>query len=153
MANICTICSHEKREAIDTDLLKGRKLNKITLDYGISYSSLYRHSRGCLPGQITEGLEKLGWDASTLANAIVDISMDAASDAYSDKEFKALGSILANPTRVCEILSRTNNDDNEMSGLMEIRMKLKMEREKKTEAKVVSPVYEEVDNNDYGEGP
>lgn len=49
---VCSICSHEKLEAINHALKhpEGRSVRFISAEYGTSYDALWRHKRSCVLG-------------------------------------------------------------------------------------------------------
>ncbi len=53
MAMTCKICRHRQRAEIEGDLQRGRPLEVIAGNYGISKSALHRHKENCLPLNLT----------------------------------------------------------------------------------------------------
>ncbi len=43
MPRVCTVCSHERRAAIDRALVEGRPIRRIAAEFGVAESSLHRH--------------------------------------------------------------------------------------------------------------
>ena len=49
MPRVCTICSHEEREAINAALLSEEALRNIAQRFGTSTTALHRHKEGHIP--------------------------------------------------------------------------------------------------------
>lgn len=135
MANVCTICSNENVEDINSMIIKGAKLKTISDKYpGVSYGAVQRHSRKCVLGETMAEELKKKWDAASLADEILDISLGSAREARSKEAYGAIGSILNNPTKICELLSKTTDSDKDTCGLAEMRLELKLMRGKSPQA-------------------
>ena len=127
MTNTCTICRHPQRAGIDKYILDGKVLNNITKLYDVSYSSVLRHKHKCLEDKVSD---KLDWSAAEIANEILELSFSSARDAHAGNEFKSVGSILSNPAKIFEIVSKTSDAGESSCGLAEMRLELKLMRDK-----------------------
>lgn len=127
----CLVCTHPDRAKIDEDILRGQKYNVIERNYkNISWDSIQRHAKNHLQKELMMEEAKKIWDAVTLANEILEISLGSAREARADKCYNAVGSILNNPTKICELLTKTSDDDKGETGLASMRMELKLMRPK-----------------------
>lgn len=58
MPRSCLACSHPDREAIDAALVRGHpSVRDLEAKYGVSRSSLSRHSKTCIPGVMARAVE------------------------------------------------------------------------------------------------
>ena len=57
MTMVCKICSDKRRLEIDRELVRGGNVSKIAKEYGVSYGSLYGHSRRCVTRQLMKSEE------------------------------------------------------------------------------------------------
>lgn len=57
MTMICKICSNKRRLEIDKELVRGGNVSKIAKEYGVSYGSLYGHSKKCVTRQLMKSEE------------------------------------------------------------------------------------------------
>lgn len=125
MANKCTICRHKERAGIDKYIIEGKQLSKITKIYDVSYSAVIRHKHKCLEDKVSD---KLDWHAAEIANEILELSFESARDAKDSGELKSIGSILSNPAKIFEIVSKTSDAGENSCGLAEMRLELRMMR-------------------------
>jgi hypothetical protein len=54
----CTICNHEKRNEIDTELVKGRSVQAVASFFAVDYACLYRHSKNHLSKTLMKAVER-----------------------------------------------------------------------------------------------
>ena len=132
MTNTCSICRHPDRAAIDKYIIEGKVLSNITKIYDVSYAAVLRHKHKCLQDQCDD---KLQWSAAELMDEICAISLSAAKEAKDSGELKSIGSILSNPSKICEILSKTTDAGENSCGLAEMRLELKLMRAKPEESR------------------
>src|SRR5438034_1366685 len=57
MSRTCSVCSDERRDAIDLALVSGGATSKIAALYRVSYDSLLRHRSAHLPGTLLRARE------------------------------------------------------------------------------------------------
>lgn len=57
MAQVCKICTSDKRLRIDQEIVSGRSLRSIAAEYNLAYDSLYRHSKDHLTRQLQKAWE------------------------------------------------------------------------------------------------
>ena len=125
------MCINENRKAIDRDIIKGLKYKTISSKYGVSESSVKGHKLNHVKmREIMAEEEKRKWTVESIANEILEISIGSAKEARAGKIYGPIGSILSNPTKICEILSKTSDAGESSCGLAEMRLELKLMRDK-----------------------
>ena len=72
MAMICKICSHPRRLDIDRAIVQGGAIAKIAKEFGVSYSSLYSHSKEHISRQMTQHVDKIQLEESHQLLAKID---------------------------------------------------------------------------------
>jgi hypothetical protein len=58
MPRTCTICTHENRPEIDSDLVTGKSFRIIAQRWSVSTSALYRHKQDHLPAHLAKAHEE-----------------------------------------------------------------------------------------------
>jgi AcrR family transcriptional regulator len=56
MPQVCTVCTHRKRKAIERDIVDGGTIRDIGARYGVSSASVQRHKRDHLARALAEGV-------------------------------------------------------------------------------------------------
>jgi hypothetical protein len=130
MGRRCAVCIHGDKDKIDADIIKGSSYRLISSTYKVGYDSLRRHAKNHLKGEIMAEEVKRKWDTATLIDECLDISLGSAREARASRAYSAVGSIMSGPVKIVEILSKTSPDDKVECGLMEMRLQLKMMRDK-----------------------
>ena len=98
MAMVCQICSHSERLQIDRDILGGKALSKIALEYGLSSSSLARHRARHLSRQLLKSHEarealdtqRLLDDVEDMRSRIIEILDKCRSKGWYNSELKGI---------------------------------------------------------------
>ncbi len=74
MPRVCSICTHDSREAINRELVEGVPSRNIAERYGTSVASLHRHKAEHLPGKLVKAREALDVaEADDLLGQVRDI--------------------------------------------------------------------------------
>jgi hypothetical protein len=60
--NLCKVCTHSQRLAIDKEIVRGGNLANIAKEFNLSYPSLYRHSKEHISRQLATAMVKKGID-------------------------------------------------------------------------------------------
>jgi hypothetical protein len=130
----CAVCGHKKRAAIEAAIIGGvGNYPAIARQYGVKLDCLKDHKRyGHIPTEVITAAqgeeEKHGIDVADLLAECLEISLGSAREARKAGAYGAIGSIMAGPLKVAEILSRTA-PGNEESGLAAMRKELKERRD------------------------
>ena len=70
MGRKCVICNHEKRAAIELDILEGVQLSVLVGRYAVSLSSLKRHRAGHMNAEARQALSLFGQGALALSDPL-----------------------------------------------------------------------------------
>jgi transposase-like protein len=106
MARTCTICSHEKRDEIDTAFVAGSSYRSIAKQFGCSEAAMYRHVSEHIKQEIKQSKaaieEARGLDVVQQLKYINEVAVSILQKASKakDKEWLALQAI----DRVCKQL-------------------------------------------------
>ena len=82
MGMICKICSHPRRLDMDRRIVQGDAIAKIAKDFGVSYSSLYSHSREHISRQMMQHADKVKLEESHELLAKIDGIITRAEDIF-----------------------------------------------------------------------
>jgi hypothetical protein len=124
---------HPDRAKIDENIIRGIVYSVISRKYDLSRDSIQRHAQNHIKGAIMAEEAKRAWDAASLIDECLEISLGSAKEARADRCYSAIGSIMNGPVKICELLTKTSDDNKADTGLMEMRLQLKMMRDKTSE--------------------
>lgn len=106
MARTCTICSHEKRAAIEDSIVAGASNRSIALQFGMSHMAVQRHAIDHIAQEIKQSQEAKeeaqGLDIVKQLKDINKITLEILRDARADDTKQAIA--LQAIDRVCKQL-------------------------------------------------
>ena len=88
MGQVCLICTHPNRDAMERAIVKGTSLRQLAKDYGVGYDSLYNHSKEHIPKSLVEAFSRV--ELSTKYDLLMEIEdiLHKAKDIF-DRNYEA----------------------------------------------------------------
>ena len=145
--NVCRICTHPNLKEINERIVKGESLRIIANQFELTQSSLFRHSKKCIPQHLTKAFEEIAEKDNFDIMTKIDFLIKETEDIYTvsrsgGKDLLALKSLdslrnhfqlLINisaqlhANRVLELeLLKARNGESDEEGKRELERKLKI---------------------------
>ena len=115
MAQLCSVCAHPERKAIDSALVSGQVSNRsVAKSYGLSYPSVRRHLAAHLVAQVAKRVQEASSYTDAIAadvNALREKALSLGAKAEASKDYRTALMAVRELTRLVELLHRVKLDD------------------------------------------
>ena len=114
MAQVCTVCSHPERDAIDTAILDRRSNRSIASQFGVSIGAVQRHKDNHIPEHLSKARE-----AEEIAQAdtligdlqhLKDTALSLLAQAEQIQDLRAASSLIGQARQVIETLAEVRGE-------------------------------------------
>lgn len=97
MARVCSLCTHPERKQIDKRIASGAIIREITETWSeLSASSVWRHTRNCIPAQLELADKKAGEGIDAVLQKLTDKASALLDDEDKRLMLTAVGEVRKN---------------------------------------------------------